>query len=120
MGIRVCVVCSDTADTHLKLLDRVVSSACFLTGGVLDCDLAHHRSVVVLCILYKIRCKSMHLLCGALPVPYVPVQVTRGALAAHQYTYALSRCRITQYCRIFIPVSVSLWNDLLDLVFDCV
>ena len=28
----------------------------FLTGGVLDCDLAHCRSVAVLCMLYKIRC----------------------------------------------------------------
>ena len=29
------VWCS-AADTHLKLLDRVVSSACFLAGGVLN------------------------------------------------------------------------------------
>ena len=27
------------ADTHLRLLDRVVSGACFLAGGVLDCYL---------------------------------------------------------------------------------
>ena len=26
-----------SADTHLKLLDRVVSGACFLAGGVLNC-----------------------------------------------------------------------------------
>ena len=38
------VWCS-AADTHLKLLDRVVSGACFLYGGVLECDLAHRRSV---------------------------------------------------------------------------
>ena len=43
------------ADTHLKLLDRVVSGACFLAGGVLNCDLSHRRSVAVLCMLYKIR-----------------------------------------------------------------
>ena len=41
---------------HLKLLDRVVSGACFLAGGVLNCDLSHRRSVAVLCMLYKIRC----------------------------------------------------------------
>ena len=29
------VWCS-SADTHLKLLDRVVSGACFLAGGVLN------------------------------------------------------------------------------------
>ena len=39
-----------TADTHLKLLDRVVSRASFLTGGVSECDLAHRRSVAVLCM----------------------------------------------------------------------
>ena len=34
-----------------KLLDRVVSGARFLTRGVLECDIAHHRSVAVLCII---------------------------------------------------------------------
>ena len=50
-----------------------------------ECDLAHRRSVAVLCMLYKIRCNTMNPLCGALPVPYVPVTVTRGA---HRFTYA--------------------------------
>ena len=44
------------ADTYLKLLDRAVSGACFLAGGVLNCNLSHRRSVAVLCMLYKIRC----------------------------------------------------------------
>ena len=65
-------------------------------------------------MLYKIRCNPMHPLCGALPVPYVPVWVTRGALIAHRYTYAPPRCRTSQYHRTFIPLSVSLWNDLVD------
>ena len=43
------VWCS-AADTHLRLLDCVVSGASFLTGGVFDCDLAHCRSVAVLCM----------------------------------------------------------------------
>ena len=34
------VWCS-AADTHLKLLDRVVSGARFLTGGVFECDIAY-------------------------------------------------------------------------------
>ena len=104
------------ADTHLKLLDRVVSGACFLAGGVLNCDLSHHRSVAVLCMLYKIRCNLKHPLCGALPVPYVPVHVTRSPLIAHRYTFAPPRCRTSQ-CKTFIPLSVSLWNDLVDPVF---
>ena len=111
------VWCS-AADTHLKLLDRVVSSACFIAGCVLNCDLSHRRSVAVLCMLYKIRCNQKHPLCGALPAPYVPVRVTRGALIAHRYTFAPPRCRTSQYRRTFISLSVSHWNDLVDPVFD--
>ena len=33
-------------------------------------------------------------------------------------SYAPSHCRTSQYCRAFIPFSVSLWNDLADPVFD--
>ena len=36
-------VCCSAADTHLKLQVRAVSSARFLTGGVFECDIAHHR-----------------------------------------------------------------------------
>ena len=70
------------ADTHLKLLDRVVIGASFLTGCMFECDLAHRRFVAVLCMLYKIRCNPLHPLYGALPVPYVPVRVTRGAFGS--------------------------------------
>ena len=114
----VCVVWCSAADTHLKLLDRVVSGACFLACGMLNCDLSHRRSVAVLCMLYKIRCNQKHPLCGALPVPYVSVRVTCGALIAHRYTFAPPHCRTSQYPRTFILLSVSLWNDLVDLVFD--
>ena len=106
------------ADTHLKLLDRAVSGARFLTGGVFECDIAHRRSVSVLCMLYRIRCKAMHPLNGALPGPYEPLRVTRGALVTHRYTYSPPRCRTSQYSRTFIPHSVSLWNDLANPVFD--
>ena len=50
------VWCS-AADTHRKLLDLVVSGASFLTGGVFECDLAHRRSVALLCLMYKITYK---------------------------------------------------------------
>ena len=72
-----------------------------------ECDLAHLRSVAVLFMLHKIRCNTMHPLYGALPVPMV----------AHRYTYAPPRCRTSQYRRTFIPLSVSLWNDLSDPMF---
>ena len=111
------VWCS-AADTHLKLLDRAVSGARFLTGGVFECDIAHRRSVAVLCMLYKIRCKAMHPLYSALPGPYVPMWVARGALVTHRYAYAPPRCRTLEYSRTFIPFSVSLSNDLANPVFD--
>ena len=69
-------------------------------------------------MLHKIRCNSMHPRYGSLPVPYVPVRVTRGAVIAHRYTYAPPHCGTSQYRRTFIPWSVSLWNDLSDPVFD--
>ena len=108
------VWCS-AADTHLKLRDREVSSASFLTGGEFECVLEHRRSVAVLCMLYKIRYNPMHSLYGALPVPLL---ITRGAVIEHRYTYAPPRCRTSQYRSTFIPVSASLWNDLSDPVFD--
>ena len=111
------VWCS-AADTHLKLLDRAVSGAQFLTGAMFECDISHRRSVAVLCMLYKIRCNPVHPLYGALPGPYVPPRATRGALVAHRYTYAPPRCRTSQYSRTFIPFSVFLWNDLANPVFD--
>ena len=64
-------------------------------------------------MLYKIRCYPIHSLCGALPVLYVPVLVTRGAPVAHRHTSTPPR-------RTLIPFSVSLWNDLADPVFDAV
>ena len=41
------VWCS-AVDTHLKLLDRVVSGARLVTVGVLECDIAHCRFVAIL------------------------------------------------------------------------
>ena len=117
-GVYCSAVWCSAADTHLRLLDRVVSGASFLTWGVFECDLAHLRSVAVLCMLYKIRCNPMYPLCGALPVPYVPLRVTGGAVIAHRFTYAPPRCRTSQYSQTFIPLSLSLWNDLSDPMFD--
>ena len=107
------VWCS-AADAHLKLLDRAVSGARFLTEGLFECDIAHRRSVAVLCILYKIKCNPVHPLNGALPGLYVPVQVTCGVLFAHRYTYAPPRCRTSQYIysSLGVPLELSLKYEL--------
>ena len=69
-------------------------------------------------MLFKIKSNPMHPLSGALPLQYVPVRVTHGALVAHRHSFAPLRCRTSQYRRNFVPLSVSLWNDLSDPVFD--
>ena len=63
------VWCSAT-DSHLQLLDRVVKSASFLAGSVLDCNLAHRRSVAELDMLFKIKRNPMHPLSSELPLLY--------------------------------------------------
>ena len=88
---------------------------------MLNCNISHRRSVAVLCMLYKMRCNLIHSLCGALPVPYVPLRVTRGALIAHRYTYAPPRCRTSQYLRTFIPyqyLSGTIWLTPYSMVWD--
>ena len=85
-----------------------VSGASFLTGGVFECALAHRRSVVVLCMLYRIKFNPTHPLYGALHEPYMQMRVTRSAVIAHRHTYERPRCGTSQYHRTFIPhVSIS-------------
>ena len=84
------VWCS-AADAHLKLLDRVVSGACFIAGGVLNCDLSHRRSVAGLCMLYKIRCNPKHPLCVAVPVP---VHCVTALCASPGYTRCFDRTSV--------------------------
>ena len=55
----------------------------------------------------------MHPLNCALPGPYVPVRVTRGALVANLYTYTPPRSRTSQYRITFIPVSLSPWGQII-------
>ena len=95
-----------------------VSSAGFLSSGVLECNHAHRRSVAVLCMLFKIKSNPMHPLSGALPLRYVPASVTRGALVVHRHSFAPLRCRTSQYSRTFVSLSVSLSNDHSRPVFD--
>ena len=90
------VWCS-AAYSHLKLLDRVVRCAVFLADAVLECNLVHRRSEAVLCSLFKTKSKTMHPPSGALPLPYVPARVTRGSLVPHLHSFAIPRCRTSEY-----------------------
>ena len=105
---------------NLKLLDRAVSGARFLTGGVFECDISHRRSVAVLCMLYKIWCNPVHPLNGALPGSYVPSRVTRGALVAHRGT--LVHRLAAEYCstaELLFPSRCSSGTILLTRIRWC-
>ena len=82
LGYCSAVWCS-AVNTRLKLLECAVSGARFRTGGVFECDIAHYRSVAVLCMLYKIRCNPMHPINDAIPGPYVPVRATLSDPVEH-------------------------------------
>ena len=69
-------------------------------------------------MLYKIVCNPMQPHYGSLPVHHVPVRDMSGALVVNWYTYAPPRYRTSQYLSTFISLSMSLWNDLADPVFD--
>ena len=71
-------------------------------------------------MLFKIKSNPMHPLSGVLPLPYMPARVTRGALVAHRHSFAPPRCRTSQYRISFVPLSVSIWDDLNDPVFGSV
>ena len=97
------VWCS-AADSHLRLLDRARAVACatchrsptFHMGGALECNLLHRRSVAVLCMIYKIWSNPSHPLHSELPRQFVPVRVTRAAIAAHTDAFEVPRCRTVQ------------------------
>ena len=93
------VWCS-AADTHLKLLDRAVSNARFLTGGVFECDISHRRSVSVLCMLYKTGVTR----CTLLMVPTWTVCASAGytrcsgRTSVHLCTAFLQNLAVQQDC----------------------
>ena len=69
-------------------------------------------------MLFKIKSNPMHPLSCALPLQYVPALVTRGDLVAHRHSFTPPSCTTSQCHRSLVPLSVSLWNNLSDLLFD--
>ena len=110
------------ADTHLKIPDRVVSDASILTGVVFECDLAHRRSMAVLCMLYMIRCNPMHPLCGG--CPSCVVCASSGytqccyRTSVHLCAFSLQNLAVSQ--DFYSLVSISVKRSYSDPVFDCV
>ena len=84
------------AYTHLTLLDRAVSGSRFLTGGVLECDIAHLRSDstvyagedhgVTLYILFMVLSLCRMCQCGLHAVLWSHIGILLRILPAEPYS----------------------------------
>ena len=86
------VWCS-AADTHLKLLDNVVSGACFLTGGVHIVDLwqyfvCYTRSDVIRCNLFVVLYLGRMCQCGLHAVLWSHTGILMHLLGAEPHSTA--------------------------------
>ena len=68
------------------------------------------------CVLYKIRSKPN--LCGALPVHFLPVWVTCGALVTHWYSFSQPSAVPHSTTRLIYLTQYLYGNDLGDSMFD--
>ena len=105
-----------SADTHLLLLEGIVSRAERLCGREL-CGLEQRRLVSCLCMLFKIYNNPEHALRDAL-VPKEYARQTRAATSAHEHQFEPVRCKTSQFGRCFIPRAIEEWNDLPPGVFE--
>ena len=76
------------------------------------------RYVAALYMLYKVYLYSNHCLFSELPSASVRVRHTRAAAAGYPLEFEISRCRTSKFARCFLPAQTSVWNDLLNTVFD--
>ena len=90
------------ANSHLSLLDRVVSQVGRLSGGSVSCDLWHRRKVASLSVFFKIESLVDHPVRGLFPAQYVLRRPTRGALTAHSRSFEMPRSRTVQFSRSFV------------------
>ena len=113
------VWCS-AADSHLKLLDRVMSSIKFMLPNI-NVDLCHRRKVSSLCLLHKIYYNNKHPLHSFLPDLAVFGRNTRFAAAANSLTFSRVRTDYlsNQFNRSFLPATIQIWNSLPSAIVEC-
>ena len=95
---------------HLPLLERQVHSVAKLCPD--QSFLYHRRCVAGLSMLNKVNSNSNHCLFSELPSAPTRVRHTRAAAEAHPLEFDVSRCRMSQFVRSFLPAQVRLWNDV--------
>ena len=68
-------------------------------------------------MLYKVYSYSNYYLLCELLSAFTIVRHTLAAVAAHPLEFEVSRCRISQFARYFLPTQGRMWNDLPYIVF---
>ena len=75
-------------------------------------------------MMYKITCNLMNRFYGALPVPYVPVWVTRGAVISHRYNFmllaAVPRSLPALHCQPSLIIIITLESNVQSIKFSSV
>ena len=110
-------VWGSAADTHLKLLERIVRQVRILIPD-LTIDLEHRRKVAAQCMFYKIYNNLRHPVRSLLPDPYVGNRNTRHNETFNRLALRPSRYKTEQFKRSFIPSCLRIWNSLPDSVVD--
>ena len=105
------------APTHLHMLNRVFTSARFLSRTNVSLD--HRRLVAASCIFFKIFNNPDHPMHSRLPPPSNNMRRTRRAqrLNSRALISALSR-NSDQFNRSFLPSTIEIWNYLPQALVD--
>ena len=106
------------AECQLQLVERQVLSVVRLYTDQSHLSLCHQRRVAGLGMLYKVNSNYNQCLFSELPSAFSGVRKIQAAGAAHPFECEVSRRRIFQFARCFLPAQVRMWNDLNYTVFD--
>ena len=96
-------VWGSAAECHIQLLERQVYSVARLCPDQTFLSLCHRRHVAALHMLYKVNSNSNQYLFSEFPSASVKVRHTQAAAAAYPLEFEVSRCRMTQFTKCFLP-----------------
>ena len=88
---------------------------CCMRSDVIWCKICIVLPTCAICASAPYLC---HMCQCSLPVPYVPVQITSGALVRHRYTFALLAVPQDFYFLLSISVHGTIFLTLYSMVWD--
>ena len=110
-------VWGSAAECHLQLLDFQVYSVARPCRDQTFLLLCHQRHVAALCMLYKVNLYSNYCLLSELPSASLRVWHTPAVSVANPLEFEVSRCRMSQFARCFLPAQTLTLNNLHYTVF---